>query len=340
MNGYERIRAALSGERPDKVPVMLHNFRMAARENGVTMKTFREDPHSAARSFIRAAEKYRVDGILVDIDTATLAGAAGAVVDLPEDEPARVRAGCIEDINMADGPPPVDISGDRRVEHWLETVRLLAEHFGRELMIRGNCDQAPFSLASMLRSPGEWLMDLIEPEKEENVLRLLAHCTGITRQFIRLMAGTGAHMVSNGDSPAGPELISPVLYRKFALPYEQQVVREAREAGMPYVLHICGNTGLILKDMISTGADALELDQRTNIKLAHNLMRGRCAFFGNIDPVAVLASGTPAMVEKRTRALLEMFSDTPRFVLGAGCALAPETPEANLRAMIETARNF
>jgi MtaA/CmuA family methyltransferase len=340
MNGYERIRAALSGERPDKVPVMLHNFRMAARENGVTMKTFREDPHAAALSFIRAAEKYRVDGILVDIDTATLAGAAGAVVDLPEDEPARVRAGCIEDIEMTGGLPPVDITGDRRVGHWLETVRLLAEHFSGELMIRGNCDQAPFSLASMLRSPGEWLMDLVDPEKEDYVLRLLERCTGITGQFIRLMAGTGAHMVSNGDSPAGPEMISPVLYRKFALPYERQVVQEAREAGMPYVLHICGNTGLILKDMISSGADALELDQRTNIRLAHNLMRGHCAFFGNIDPVEVLVAGTPAVVEERTRALLEVFSDTPRFVLGAGCALAPETPEANLRAMIETARNF
>jgi len=34
MNGYERITAALRGERPDRVPVMLHNFMMAAREAG------------------------------------------------------------------------------------------------------------------------------------------------------------------------------------------------------------------------------------------------------------------------------------------------------------------
>jgi hypothetical protein len=40
MNGYGRITAALRGERPDRVPVMLHNFMMAAREAGMTMQAF------------------------------------------------------------------------------------------------------------------------------------------------------------------------------------------------------------------------------------------------------------------------------------------------------------
>lgn len=340
MNGHDRIQAALEGRRPDKVPVMLHNFMMAARESGATMRDWRRDPGVIAQSFIRAAEKYHVDGILVDIDTATLAGAAGAEVDFPPDGPARVRKGCLEDLKKLADLPRVDLSKDPRVAVWLEAVRLISEHFGDDLMIRGNCDQAPFSLASMIRTPGEWLMDLIEGEKEEAVYRLLEHASRITREFIRLMAGTGAHMISNGDSPAGPELISPVLYRKFALPSEKEAVRMAHEAGLPYILHICGNTGLILKDMLSTGADGLELDHKTNMKLAHGVMKDRCTFFGNIDPVGVLAFGTPEMVEKRTRALLEMFSDTPRFVLNAGCAIPAGTPERNIRAMIETARKF
>ena len=44
MNGYERIKAALSGHPTDKIPVMLHNFMMAAREAGVNMEQFRNDP--------------------------------------------------------------------------------------------------------------------------------------------------------------------------------------------------------------------------------------------------------------------------------------------------------
>ena len=30
MTGYERIDAAMRGKRPDRVPIMLHNFMMAA----------------------------------------------------------------------------------------------------------------------------------------------------------------------------------------------------------------------------------------------------------------------------------------------------------------------
>lgn len=38
MNGYERIMAVLKGEPHDRVPVMLHNFMMAAREINFSMK--------------------------------------------------------------------------------------------------------------------------------------------------------------------------------------------------------------------------------------------------------------------------------------------------------------
>jgi uroporphyrinogen-III decarboxylase len=77
MNGYQRVAAALKGEWPDTTPVMLHNFMMAAHEAGVTMAQFRNDPEALARSFIQAVEKYRYDGIMIDVDTVTLAGAAG-----------------------------------------------------------------------------------------------------------------------------------------------------------------------------------------------------------------------------------------------------------------------
>ena len=85
MNGYQRIAAAFRGEWPDKVPVMLHNFMMAAREAGMTMQTFRTNPQELARAFIEAVERYKYDGIVVDVDTATLAGALGVPIDRPED---------------------------------------------------------------------------------------------------------------------------------------------------------------------------------------------------------------------------------------------------------------
>jgi MtaA/CmuA family methyltransferase len=340
MNGYERIMAAFRGEQPDTVPIMLHNFMMAAREAGITMQQFRQDPAAIARAFIQAVETYGYDGIIVDVNTVTLARAAGVPVDIPVDEPARTAGALLSSLEQVDDLEPVDISADDGVRAWLEAVTLLRAHFGNEILIRGNCDQCPFTLASMLRGNEVWLTELLDPDQRERVDMLLRHCTEITGQFIRLMATTGAHMTSNGDSFAGPELISPELYRTFALPYERHIATLAHTMNLPYILHICGNTAPIIRDMVSTGSDGLEIDYKTDVHLAHKVLKDRAVFVGNIDPSGILAMGTPALVEETTRSLLEVFANTPRFVLNAGCAIPPVTPPENLRAMIRAARQF
>lgn len=338
MNGYQRIAAALRGERPDVTPVMLHNFMMAAREAGVTMREFRRDPRALARSFIQAVEKYGYDGVLVDVDTATLAGAVGVPVDLPGDAPGRTTGGCLRALAGAADLPPVDVGRYPVIQVWLEGVRLLKQHFGNEVYLRGNCDQAPYSLACLMRGMDDWMMEIMDPRNAEPAHRLLAYCEEAVRQFIQLMSETGCHMVSNGDSLAGPDMVSPRIYREFAFPYEQHVVGFAHRLGLPYVLHICGKTDRILDEMVATGSDALELDYKTDAQLAHDKLKDKATFIGNLDPSGVLAQGAPGQVEEKTRELLAIFADTPRFILNAGCAMPSTTPAENLRTMIRVAR--
>lgn len=225
----------------------------------------------------------------------------------------------------------------RYIQIWLESVRQLKEYFGNEIFIRGNCDQAPFSLASYLRGTDHFMTDLLT-EEEVLIHELLEYAADISCQFIRLMAQTGADMVSNGDSIAGPDLISSEMYEKFALPYEKKVIHEAHQAGVYYALHICGNTDSILDKMILSGADAFELDYKTDTQKAFDILHKEHTFIGNIDPSGVIALGTPELVVKKTTELLHIFRKTNRFILNAGCAIPPNTPEENIRAMIRTAR--
>jgi uroporphyrinogen decarboxylase len=340
MNGYERIISAMKGERPDNVPVMLHNFMMAAEEAGYTQAEFRSDPQKIANAFIQSIEKYRYDGIMVDIDTVTLAGALGVPVDFPENEPARTNRGCLADLEEVNDLDTPDISRNERIQIWLEAVRIMVRYFDREILIRGNCDQAPFSLASMMRTPAIWMLDLLNPESQELVHRLLEHCLETGQQFMRLMADTGAHMLSQGDSPAGPEMISPEMYRDFAMPYEARMVEEAHRLGLSYILHICGDTGLILDDMVNTGSDGLEIDHKTDASIARDAINNRCTFVGNVDPSGVLALGDQKAVAQKTQEVLNVFATTPRFILNAGCAIPSSTPPENIMTMIRTAREF
>jgi uroporphyrinogen decarboxylase len=340
MNGYQRVMATLLGKEPDTTPVMLHNFMMAAREAGLTMEQFRNDPNEMARAFIEAVERYEFDGIMIDVDTVTLAGAAGVPIDFPVDQPAQAAGVRIHSLEEVADLAPVDIRGYRGVQVWLEATSILRRYFGNDIFIRGNCDQSPFTLASLTRGLEPWMLDLANGDNHELVHNLLEYCTGITLQFIQLMSETGAHMTSNGDSVAGPELISPAMYRTFSLPYEKKIVDRSHALGLPYFLHICGNTSRIIDEMLETGSDGLELDYRTDTAMAHNKMKDRAVFIGNIDPSGVLALGTPQLVEEKTRDLMTVFADTPRFILNAGCAIPPITPPENLRAMINAARSF
>ncbi|MCG6927135.1 MAG: uroporphyrinogen decarboxylase family protein [Acidobacteria bacterium] len=338
MNGYQRISAVFAGERPDRVPVILHNFMMAAREAGHVFSQWRQDPEKIAGSFIRAVETYGFDGVMFDLDTATLAGALGVRVEQPEDDPALSHGACLQDLAEVDELEPVDVGADSRVQVWLEAVRLLVAHFGDEVLVRGNCDQAAFSLASMMRGSAEWMMDLTDPDNHERARTLLDHCGEAHLQFVRLMAETGAHMASCGDSPAGPSLVSPRMYRDFALPWERRIVEEAHRLGLPSVIHICGRTEPILDDMLETGADGFDLDYQTDARVAHDKLKNSAVFVGNLDPSEVLGRGTPALVEQKCLELIEIFADTPRFVLNAGCAIPADTPPENVRAMIRATR--
>ena len=339
MNGYERINAALKGMKPDKTPVMLHNFLMAAREHGVTMEQYRNSPKVISETFIAAVDKYQYDGILVDIDTVTLAGAVGVPVDFPVNDAARSHIGNIENLEDVFKLKPARVGDYKYIQVWLEAVRLLKEYYKDEIYIRGNCDQAPFSLASMMRGAQTWMLDLMMGT-EEQIEFLLEYCTDASSQFIRLMTQTGCDMVSNGDSPAGPEMISAEMFAKFAMPYEKRIVDIAHNEGIAYALHICGDTGVILEHMKMSGADAFELDYKTDIKKIYGLFHDSATFIGNIDPSGVLALGTPGEVREKTLELLNIYRNSNRFILNAGCALPPTTPSENLKMMIETARDF
>jgi uroporphyrinogen decarboxylase len=336
MNGNERIKAVLKGQWPDKRPVILHNFMVAAREAGYTMKQYRKDPEAAADSHIRAVEKYNLDGILFDVDTALLASAVGVPTDYPEDEPARCHGALLHNLEEVKNLEPPDVSKSERIQMTLEAIRIIKKHFGDEIFLRGNVDQAPFSLASMVRTPAEWMMDIMMDT--ENAFKLLDYCMDACKQYMRLMAGENVHMLSNGDSPAGPEMVSPEMFRTFALPYEKELADLSHKLGLPYMNHICGDTELILNDMPKTGLDAVELDYKTDIYKIHDHYKDSIVLSGTIDPSGVVANGTPKEVEEKATELLQLYEDSPRLIMNAGCAIPPHAPEENLRKLVEVTK--
>ncbi len=56
--------------------------------------------------------------------------------------------------------------------------------------------------------------------------------------------------------------------------------------------------------------------------------------------VEALIRGTPADVQRQVLEILEAFDGSPRLIVGTGDQVGGETPDENIRAMIETVRKY
>ncbi len=337
MNSLQRTQAVMAGRIPDRVPICLHNFLMAAKEAGVPLRDYLEKPEAAAKTHLTAVEKYGYDCILIDLDTTMLAEAMGAKRDCTPNEPGHIAAPAIRSLEEVGKLKPVNPQRDGRIPVLLEAIRILAKAAGTEVAIRGNADQCAFSLAGLLRGMEDFMMDLVEEPDSPHLRQLLEVAYQSHVAVHRAAKEAGAHFTSLGDSPSGPDVVSPAVFQKFARPYQERLVREL---GWPVVIHICGDTSAILDQLAEYPACGFELDYKTDAARAKATAGKGHVLFGNVDPSGVIARGSPALVREKTRELIECWKPGGRFILNAGCAIPASTPPENLRAFIETAKEF
>ncbi len=340
MNSRDRVMATLRGEIPDRVPVCLHNFLPAAREAGVPLGRYLTDPAATAAVHLQALRKYGHDCVLLDLDTTTLAEAMGAPRDSAADGPGHIAGPAIANLDDVDSLRPVDPQRDGRIPVLLEAIRILAREVGGEVAIRGNADQSAFSLAALLRGMQDFLVDLVTEPDNPALARLLevAHESHVAVH--RAVREAGADFTSLGDSLSGPDVVSPTVFRRFARPYHERLIRDLAADGTTTLIHICGDTSQILDQFAEYPSCAFELDYKTDPLRAKSVVGRGHTLFGNVDPSSVVALSTPGHVQESCRQLIEAWKPGGRFVLNSGCALPASTPSENIQALVDSAALF
>ena len=195
------------------------------------------------------------------------------------------------------------------------------------------------SLACLLRGPQHFMMDLLDEDSEEGVHRLIEYCRRACAAFATAQKEAGAHATSIGDAFAGPNLISPELFRKFALEPEIKLTQEVQAAGIPFSIHICGNTNSIIADMGRTGARILEVDWQLDMATARAAVPAGTVLMGNINPSDPLVLGTAEAVDAAVRRVIEATGGRG-LILSSGCAMGRNTPPKNMKALIAAARKY
>ena len=340
MNSLQRVQTVLAGGIPDRVPVCLHNFMLAAREAEVRIEDYRVNPEAIARTHLLAVEEYGYDCVLVDTDTTLLAEALGARSECAPNEPGRIVEPAIRSLDEVERLQVVSPERDGRIPALLEAVRIMSKQVGHEVAIRGNADQAAFGLACLVRGIEEFLMELVERADDPRLTQLLEICYQSHLAVHRALAKAGAHFTSLGDSLAGPDVTSPRMFDRFARPYEERLVKDLAADGIFVVIHICGDTSRILDMLAQYPPCGFELDYKTDAVKAKATAGKNHVLFGNIDPSGVLAQGSVEQVWEATRKLISLWKPAGRFILNAGCAIPPTTPPENIRALMGAAKEY
>jgi [methyl-Co(III) methanol-specific corrinoid protein]:coenzyme M methyltransferase len=104
----------------------------------------------------------------------------------------------------------------------------------------------------------------------------------------------------------------------------------------PTLLHICGRSTRHLPHIATTGASAYNFDEGVDPAEARRHLDGTVALTGYVPTVSVMLNGTPDDVRRSAWECL----DNGVHLLTPGCALAPYTPLANLRALAQAAQEY
>ena len=186
-----------------------------------------------------------------------------------------------------------------------------------------------------LRGRQQGMIDLLErPQFVSDVMQMQAEA--IARRAEKLLA-TGIDALYIGDPAASASLISPRHFEQFCLPAYQMFCRQFRERILIYI-HVCGNSKPILEMLADTGAHVVEpLDPLGGVSVADAKQRigDRVALMGGVNTLT-LVNGSPDQV--RAEAIQKCHEGGPHgYVLAVGDMVPPETPLANLQALVDVA---
>lgn len=331
LTSVQRLNNRLKGDPVDRVPNFDIIMGFGAHFIKAPLSKYYLDYHTLVRANIAILEAFDLDIVQAISDPYREAVDFGLEVEFPEDGlPRRIRPLLLEenDLNRLRIPDPYT---GLRMSDRLEGVRLLHQKVGHWAPVMGWVEGA-LAQANALRGDAVLMTDFYD--RPQWVRELLEICTQLEIAFARAQIEAGADIIGLGDAMASQ--ISPSMYRKYALPYEQRIFTAVRQMGAIPRLHICGDTTKLLPYMAESGADIIDVDYPVDFRAAtqelarHNVNGISPAICGNMDPVQVFFRGSPTDVYQATLDCLQ--AGGPRCFNAAGCEIPDGTPTENLLA--------
>lgn len=357
MTSKERMMCALHREKPDRLPVTVHQWQ------GYHLETYLQgaSPLEAFQHFgMDAAIQYFADMgqfWLVDADFSKFSTPQwrDEVTVISEDPDNRVNH---HRIVTPGGSLTYKTAGDRKTT-WI--TEYLVKHEDdidliRKYMPVPALDQGP--LARLYAEVGDrgivrgfvwgdqagcWqhaacLMDTTEliyramdtPDWVHALLRILLEKK---LQFIEGMRGAAFDVVETGGGAASSTVVSPEIHRAFCLPYDRQLHDALHDLNFAVTYHTCGGTLGIEELIIQNGADASETLAPPSIGgnqepwEVKEKVGNRIALIGGMDQNSVLTRGSAAEITAGVETLFRRVGKDGGYILSCADHFFETSPD-------------
>ncbi len=369
MNSKERMRLAMKGEKPDRVPLMCqlalgHIYKNA----GISPVDYWYDSKGFAEGFITMAERYRFDGILINISgvnpdlrkgvlSVSESGKGNVVLwkngmktFMPADDDPRPLERDLPAVTKNISEIDVDqvyalTSADELPPYYLDILDCVMDRKRNDLSIHGEVGTAFERFLLLLGNFEGGLMALLDnPDKCMEIMKKINRDI-VMRALVQCDRGIDALKLSSPLAGAG--FIPRSMYEQFVLPFESELVRSVKERyDIPCYMHTCGRIGDRLDLIADTGVDGIEcLDPApigdVDLEKAVETIGTRVFIKGNLDSVNELMDHTPAEIMEIARKRLEIGMKTEKgYILSSACSVSPRVTPENMAVLCEAVEKY
>jgi uroporphyrinogen decarboxylase len=327
MNGTERIKALLNGEKTDRTPISGW-FHVPGKDRDVEIFT---------NETIRLTDKYDWDFVKVMPNGLHIPEAYGAVVDFGAD-PNMPWGGIVhkypitshEDLTKL---KPLDPKENPVLKREVEVVRRVAEHY------KGVKPVIP-----TMFNPITWLQEMTHSTSASEILGFLAEYKDEVHQALEVLLETnlrlvdayieaGAAGVFYASQYANSNLIGHDLFKEINTDYDLRFFDHIKDSTWFNVLHIHGNVNLYFDDFAKYPVQAINwenvlkdapADELTSVKLARSVFSG--ILITGIDQVNDFAGSRDEIKARLTERLNTIREEDPtgKIVFAPGCAFSTD----------------
>ena len=356
MNGKERMIAALSGVRPDRVPLYIHGInegpiiKIAGRlTDGLPeVKAFNKMDDNEKLKLVDAAflihEEYGVDGFTaLDIgndafvDEQHVMDDWGVVYQLSDLGLPVAKKHPI--------PEPADLKGYKPPPPKRERLVLLdlaRERFKGEkalfFMMRGT-----FVKSWRLAGMQNLMLKMFDDPEFVHTLARMTLDYNLELLDMLVDAGLDVLIVEDDIADKNYPLVSPDQFREFINRYNRVIVQKAKEKGLKVIRHSDGNLWPLLDTLLETGYDGLnplEPQAGMDLKKVREYCGKEFCLLGNIDCIDLLPNGTTEQVEEAVRQAIEDAGQDGGLVICSSNSLHPGVNPDNCIAMFEATKKY